>query len=205
MSRNKIYRSYFYTICHKGRLYPFDVKHKNLTTCLKDPYFIDFFFRPKHLKRIHELKPRFKYTIDHLIDSFKMKNRDEFVERYPYVSLCAGEMNFINVEETVHVFHDYDSSRDVLRYAGDLLVSFQPDTMVLSDEGKLYHKSPLEKYGLISSQVMTNQWKDNFDFSAQMEDENAKYIQFVWKDKIHDIEILPSDTFKYSNEIINNF
>ena len=52
-SSNKIYRHYFYNICHKGRLYPAQVKHKNLTTCLKDPYFIDFFLKKeiyiKHL------------------------------------------------------------------------------------------------------------------------------------------------------------
>ncbi|KAK9761602.1 hypothetical protein K7432_013377 [Basidiobolus ranarum] len=85
-------REYFYHIDVHGQLYLEDTKPKNFTTCFKDKRFLDFFFQ-----RLRT-------------------NNTGRNDKYPYISPCGKEWNFIASEDAPIVFTDFaaDGERVVI-------------------------------------------------------------------------------------------
>eukprot|EP00397_Hematodinium_sp_SG-2012_P048470 GEMP01055556.1.p1 GENE.GEMP01055556.1~~GEMP01055556.1.p1 ORF type:complete len:163 (+),score=27.50 GEMP01055556.1:328-816(+) len=127
-------REYFYFIAETGRLFLEDVRIKNVHSGLKDVKFLDFFWR--------RLKP----------------NPEENKTRYPFLSTCVGEYNFVAVANRPVVFHTLETTenRHALIYAGSLQVPLQPELLRVHPEtGYFYHQIEgiLGPYGLLSSHM----------------------------------------------------
>ena len=71
---------------------------------------------------------------------------------YPFVSPCAGELNFILPEDTPIIFQNLTDGR--LFYAPDLSVSFEPDRLRFSSGGLLYHPSPVCDFSRMRSSLL---------------------------------------------------
>ncbi|TGK65679.1 DUF4505 domain-containing protein, partial [Leptospira gomenensis] len=94
---------------------------------LKDPAFLDFF-----ISRIR-------------------KNQTGVSLEYPYVSVCAGEWNFIRPETSVYVFQKKENGN--LYYSPGLFVPFRPDALRLR-HSTLIHPAPWEEWGTFSSELL---------------------------------------------------
>lgn len=94
---------------------------------LKDPSFLDFF-----ISRIR-------------------KNETGVHPEFPYVSVCAGEWNFILPETSVFVFQKKENEN--LYYSPGLFVPFRPKTLKLRHSA-LVHPAPLELWGTFSSELL---------------------------------------------------
>ncbi len=118
-------RQYFYFLDRDGILY-----HEG--TALTDPKFLNFFFK--------NLRPN---------------TTGFFEDRYPFVSPCGKEMNFLQPEDTPIVFSRLENG--ALFYAPTLSVPFEPEQLRFSDEGILYHPAPVGQWGRIHSRIL-QQW-----------------------------------------------
>lgn len=114
-------------------------------TVLTDRKFLDFFFR------------RLK------------KNDTGRHPEYPYVSPCGKEMNYLTSSDSPIVFHTIKDNQ--LLYGGTLGETFKPESLVLSDEGQLYHPSPLG-YARLNKNIL-------FDLSQSIEEESGIYYFIV--------------------------
>ncbi|RPI67442.1 MAG: DUF4505 domain-containing protein [Ignavibacteriae bacterium] len=92
-----------------------------------DPWFVDLFFR--------RLAPTAS---------------PEYPE-YPFVSRCGDEMNYLKPADTPIVFTGFDGDR--LFYGHGLNVLFHPDRLSYSEDGVLYHQSPVGGRGRIVPQI----------------------------------------------------
>jgi hypothetical protein len=102
-----------------------EVLPKNITSCIKETKFLDFFFR-----RLQPLRPR---------DVDLLHNRDILKSEYPYVSPCGTELNFVRPAATPIVFHSLQE--DELLYAGTMMQPFEERHLAISEEtGRLYHR-----------------------------------------------------------------
>jgi hypothetical protein len=118
-------RCYFYNVDLQGRLFLEEVLPKNITSCIKDTKFLDFFFR-----RLQPLRLR---------DIDLLHNRDILKSEYPYVSPCGTELNFVRPAATPIVFHSLQG--DELSYAGTMVQPFKEKHLAISEEtGRLYHR-----------------------------------------------------------------
>eukprot|EP01102_Stenamoeba_stenopodia_P016859 TRINITY_DN5942_c0_g1_i1.p1 TRINITY_DN5942_c0_g1~~TRINITY_DN5942_c0_g1_i1.p1 ORF type:complete len:173 (+),score=45.60 TRINITY_DN5942_c0_g1_i1:42-560(+) len=127
-------RLYYYWVDLQGRLYcidEFQTKMPFGPTHIKDPKFLNFFFR--------QVKP----------------NPDPLTRStWPYVSPCGKEMNFIKPEDRPIVYHSikWEEKKPVLHYAHDLKTPFVPENVrVTATEGRFYHPAPVGGYGLLRS------------------------------------------------------
>ena len=96
----------------------------------------------------------------------------QLASSYPFLSLCAGEVNFFRCDIVPIVFralvaerarrNDAPSSSSptsMLRYAGDLLFPFDPRRLAVDSSGRLFHPAPQigtstsSALGLISSHL----------------------------------------------------
>ncbi|CEL92074.1 unnamed protein product [Vitrella brassicaformis CCMP3155] len=113
-------REYFYVVGHQGHLFLEDTEPKNIATSLKDGKFLDFFWR--------QLREN--------------TSRPDLAERYPWVSPCGRELNWVRAEEAPIVFHSLCEGGDApfLTYAGSLRVPFHPEQLV-SSRGRFFHPS----------------------------------------------------------------
>ena len=64
------------------------------------------------------------------------RDENECYEEYPYVSPCAGELNYVRAEATVVVFRRMTLQGD-LEYAAGLTVRFDPAELRVSEKGRL--------------------------------------------------------------------
>ena len=94
---------------------------------LTEPRFLDFFFK--------RLRPN---------------DTGRFGE-YPFLSPCAGELNFVRAADRPIVFHRLRG--DELVYAATLTCSFKPAALGVSTDGRLYHTAPVGELGLLHSHV----------------------------------------------------
>lgn len=101
----------------------------NMATCLKEPKFLNFFFK--------RLVPN---TLD---------EGAQYLPSYNYVSPCGRELNFVRAEDTGLVFQRLEEGQ--LFYAPALSVPFQPEQLCVSDDGRLYHPAPRIGLGLMAS------------------------------------------------------
>ena len=100
-------------------------------TQLTEPRFLDFFF-----KRLR-------------------KNDTGRFPEHPFLSPCAGELNFVRADDRPIVFHDLHTRRsgEELVYAASLAVPFAPDQLRVSPAGRLYHPAPVGGLGLMHSRL----------------------------------------------------
>lgn len=134
-------RAYFYYVNHKGNLYVLDdalaaqinetksIPRDKLPfgpTYLKDKKFLDFFFR--------RVKP----------------NDDDSIKSiWPFLSVCGVERNYIiSYSKSPVVFLSFDAERKSFIYGATLKQPFEPDKLVISNAGELYHPSPSNVGGL---------------------------------------------------------
>ena len=66
---------------------------------------------------------------------------------YPFVSVCAGECNFVRAEATVVVFRRLQVEQ--LEYSAGLVVPFEPGELRVAPDGALYHPAPVGDYGVL--------------------------------------------------------
>ena len=135
-------RTYRYYIDIHGRLFMEDTWPRNVATCLKDVNFLNMFF--KAMRRN-----------DHNV---------EMQDRYPFVSPCGRELNFISCAATPVVFSRLENGQ--LFYAGNLSVPFQPEMLQTCSKGWLYHPSPVGDMGLIQSSL-AQAWMENSSTDEQ--------------------------------------
>ncbi len=69
---------------------------------------------------------------------------------YPYVSPCAGEMNYIRSDLTPIVFQSLKDDR--MFYGPDLFVPFEPDVLRFSESG-LFHPAPACGFAALSGSL----------------------------------------------------
>eukprot|EP00298_Acanthocystis_sp_HF-20_P004226 c14564_g1_i1.p1 GENE.c14564_g1_i1~~c14564_g1_i1.p1 ORF type:complete len:181 (+),score=42.29 c14564_g1_i1:53-595(+) len=122
-------REYFYFIDLNGRLFLEETQPRNITTCLKDTRFLNFFWK-----------------------KIKKNDTGRFSE-YPFISPCGTEMNYITCADTPIVFHSLENNN--LSWGGDMKVQFQPDQLCINSLERLYHPTGITELGngLIRSHV----------------------------------------------------
>ena len=122
---------------------------------LKEPRFLDFFFR------------RLKATPDDdAYGSLAMR------QRWPYVSLCGRERNFVRAARTAIVYQDLLDNE--LCYAGTLRVPFRPETL------SVVHGELLHGENLVATQLASDLLLKNFDDASSC---------FTWEGKSHLVPI----------------
>jgi acyl-coenzyme A thioesterase PaaI-like protein len=121
-------RNYFYTITTNGSLL-----HDG--TELTDEMFLRQFFS--------RLQPN---------------TTENFTDEYPFISPCGVEQNFVAPEDTPIVFQQWNRSADgtsKLHFAGGNSIVFSPWNLRFSDDGILYHTSPIGDFGRLHARVLT--------------------------------------------------
>ncbi len=130
-------RRYYYYVDLQGALFLDEHDPKGITTSLKDPRFLDFFFS--------RVRPNGTDI-----------ERDDF----PWLSPCGKEQNYIRCADTPVVFTELRSGAEgppTLRYAHSLRQSFRfSDLRVCEESGRLYHllERPPGGFALIRSAVV---------------------------------------------------
>ncbi|KAM9832085.1 UPF0598 protein C8orf82 homolog [Neosynchiropus ocellatus] len=115
-------REYFYYVDHQGQLFLDDTKVKNFVTCFKDVHFLAFFFSRLTLNR-----------------------SGRYQDRFPFLSLCGRERNFLRCDDRPVVFTHLlpGPDGDRLSFCGGgqkLAVPFRPEALYMEpDSGRLYH------------------------------------------------------------------
>lgn len=117
-------REYFYYIDHQGMLFLDDARMKNFTSCFKDVKFLDFFFR-----RLRT-------------------NETSRYARFPFVSRCGRERNYIRCDDVPIVYTKLLSSagETTIQYnhgSDRMVVPFQPHQVCMDDStGRVYMRAP---------------------------------------------------------------
>ncbi|KAF9351676.1 hypothetical protein BGX34_000421 [Mortierella sp. NVP85] len=110
-------RPYFYYIDIHGRVFLQDTTPKDLTSCYKDPRFLDFF--------ISRIKP----------------NSTGLFPEYSWISPCGKELNFVEAADTPITFHGLQDGH--LLWAGTQRTPFFPNQLCVSaSTGRIYHPLP---------------------------------------------------------------
>ncbi|KJH52177.1 hypothetical protein DICVIV_01642 [Dictyocaulus viviparus] len=150
-------REYFYYVNHEGMLFLDDARAKNFTSAYKDVDFLNFFYK------------RLQYN-----------ETGRFQELFPYVSLCGRERNFLRCEDRPIVFTDIVDDGTMLRIGQSTNVyPFQPTSLSMLSNGRLYHNAPFGKYGLVMSKTADKLFP-LFTF-----DEHGYPVDFLWGGKKH--------------------
>lgn len=123
-------RAYYYFVDIHGRLFLEDTWPRTIATCLKDEKFLNFFFS------------------NLVANSVESSDRS----RYPFVSPCGKEVNFVSCADTPIVFNRLHQG--LLCFGGSLSVEFSPQNLRVSKEGRLYHPSPVGQMGLVSTALL---------------------------------------------------
>nr|XP_041570052.1 UPF0598 protein C8orf82 homolog isoform X2 [Taeniopygia guttata] len=127
-------REYFYYLDLHGQLFLDDAKVKNFTTCFRDAAFLSQFF--SRLQR--NVSGRFR-------------------SRFPFVSRCGRERNFLRCADLPVVFtHLLPGGAEIAfgNAGAALTVPFRPEALAaLPENGRLYHPAParLGGAGLVRS------------------------------------------------------
>ena len=77
---------------------------------------------------------------------------------HPFLSPCAGELNFVRAEDRPIVFHGL--SGEDLMYAASLEQRFQAEELRFSRTGRLYHPAPVDGLGLLHSRLVLSLGED---------------------------------------------
>src|SRR5687767_14895715 len=71
---------------------------------------------------------------------------------HPFVSPCAGELNYVRAEVTPIVFRRLAAAGD-LEARGGVRARFDPTTLRVDAHGRLYHAAPVGGIGLLAPAV----------------------------------------------------
>ncbi|KAK5981891.1 Protein rhodnius neglectus [Trichostrongylus colubriformis] len=124
-------REYFYYINHEGMLFLDDSRYKNFTSAYKDVDFLNFFYK-----------------------QLRLNETDRYKDSFPYLSRCGREHNFLRCDDRPIVFTDILDNGTMMRIGQSARTyPFQPTTLSMLRNGRLYHKAPFEEYGLIVSKT----------------------------------------------------
>lgn len=91
--------------------------------------------------------PRF---LDFFFERLRANDTGRFPD-YPFLSPCAGELNFVRAEDTPIVFQKLVGGN--LVYAASLEQPFQPAGLRVSTAGRLYHPAAVGDLGLLHSRL----------------------------------------------------
>lgn len=164
---SKLPRVYFYEIDDSGRVYLEGVKHRNMTTCMSDVKFLNQLFQRLQLTKTWAEKKKLPANVS--------------ADKYPFLSTCMGELNFIKVETTPIVFREIFSHEgvDMLRYGVSSTVRFRPDEITVNAAGKMFHPAPAGGGGLgLISSTLAQQMGREIQYV-----ESKNEFQIIWKDK----------------------
>ncbi|KAI1709645.1 homeodomain-like domain-containing protein [Ditylenchus destructor] len=153
-------REYFYYVDHEGQLFMDDSRMKNFTSCFKDKFFLDFFFR-----------------------RLRLNNTERYRESFPYISPCGKELNFVRCDDRPIVFTelDDDESMFVCNYSNKK-TKLEPSKLCWFRNGRLYHPSTFDNYGLVKSKIADRL------FPRFKMDANGEPASFLWKDELYSLD-----------------
>ncbi|CBH17547.1 hypothetical protein, conserved [Trypanosoma brucei gambiense DAL972] len=164
-------RSYFYYLDAHGNLFPVtDIKGlidgTNIPAGpiqLRDRAFLDFFYLRLKRSDVEDAAACSNVSGrreegELLLHSGAKLTPQEVVQHFPYVSICGPERNFLKAEEAPLVFVNYTfghpkckQQNGTLAFGESLWEDFQPQALVVTREGKLFH--PITKLkNLIATQ-----------------------------------------------------
>ncbi|UZJ52156.1 hypothetical protein CBS101457_001476 [Exobasidium rhododendri] len=170
-SRRDATRYYRYVIDVHGQLFLHDTTPKNLTSCFKNPQFLDFFFtriKPNvgkvngkssssaesaSIKKKGAESEEEQHWTEREGLHFDEASRIAYSENYRWVSPCQGESNFIRASKSPIVFRELDQD-GMLHWAGTFTCKFEPSSLrVDSETGYVYHPSPIPPLRSIQKKI----------------------------------------------------
>lgn len=121
-------RFYRYAVDVHGQLFLHDTKPKNLTSCFKNPQFLDFFFARIKPNKLEETSSNCNLTVSErdkeiLQDpewterknlTLEEATRLAILDDYNWVSPCQGELNFIRAAKSPIVFRELDQDGEYI-------------------------------------------------------------------------------------------
>lgn len=95
---------------------------------------------------------------------------------YPFISPCGKEMNYIKVADTPFVLKNMIENK--LYYAPDLFVEFQPQELMYSQSGSVYHPVNSASMGRFHTNLLLkiSENIETFEDGYILHWENKKYI-----------------------------
>ncbi|XP_062382698.1 UPF0598 protein C8orf82 homolog [Sardina pilchardus] len=170
-------REYFYYLDHQGQLFLDDTKVKNFVTCFKDQQFLVFFF-----------------------SRLRVNGVGRYDDKFPYVSLCGRERNFLRCDDQpvvfTHLLPPPSSSpgettpspgeTPLLSFCGGgakLAVRFRPDSLYMAPaSGRLYHPAAERTggVGLVRSALA-------YELSAHFLYRGSTPTHFLWEGHTHQL------------------
>lgn len=136
---------------------------KNFTSAYKDVEFLNFFYK-----------------------QLRVNNTDRFKDSFPFLSRCGLERNFLRCNDRPIVFTEFVDDGEAFRVGqSSIKYPFQPTSLSMLKNGRLYHKAPFEDYGLVASKTA------DLLFPLFSFDERGYPVTIRWK----------GDTFQLSNDI----
>jgi len=152
-----------------GQLFIEDVIPKNITTCLKEDKFIDFFLR--------QLRPN---------------DTGEHTD-YPLCSPCGKEMNYVKPADPAGgiVLGDFSSDSAEFSYGAAFRQPLDPTSFAMHN-GRLYHALSSHRWAkqlggmaLIRSRTALTLCEEHFEFG-----EDPSEHSFVWKGEKHPVRCI---------------
>ncbi|KHJ85699.1 hypothetical protein OESDEN_14567 [Oesophagostomum dentatum] len=148
-----ILREYFYYISHEGMLFLDDSRAKNFTSAYKDIDFLNFFYK-----------------------QLRYNTTDRYADSFPYLSRCGIERNYLRCDDRPIVFTDIQGDGTLLRIGQSTRTfPFEPTSLSMLSNGRLYHNSPFGDYALIMSKTADKLFP-LFTFDKQ-----GYPVKFRWK------------------------
>ncbi|ORC88733.1 putative UPF0598 protein C8orf82 [Trypanosoma theileri] len=214
-------RRYYYYLNERGHLFHiFDVKGFVQSkqkpagpAYLRDGVFLDFFYQRLQRNSLTHItacnnnnnnnnKMSGGISESIIVEDNLVMTVDQFLQFFPYVSLCGKEKNFLSVQDAPVVFTDYNFNSELkekkekekdldsvatLSFAGSLQEPFQPSALTVTQAGKLFHPITTLKYlhrttaeqpsesvkGLVGAQVGL---KLGFDFLCEEQNRDGQYM-----------------------------
>ena len=158
LKEGKPVRAYRYAIDTHGQLFLYDTVPKNLTSCFKNPEFLNFFFtrvrqndaKVAETESIANLDEEWTETGSFTADQVLQIGR---AQGYHWLSPCQGEYNLIRSADSPIVFREL-SKDGILTWAGNLETEFDPSALkVDSETGYVYHPSPVPPLTSLRKQI----------------------------------------------------
>jgi hypothetical protein len=131
-SRHSTARYYRYAVDVHGQLFLHDTTPKNLTSCFKNPQFLDFFFarvKPNVIDSSSSAEKGAEEKSRHSTEAQKSEDDDDWTERegltveeatriakmqrYNWISPCQGEINFIRADRSPIVFRELEEDGEL--------------------------------------------------------------------------------------------
>lgn len=113
-------REYFYYVNQEGHVYLTDEKIS------RKPFGPVFYRDPKFLRQMFNL--------------IKQNQTNKYSKLFPFIWICMKERNYVACEDTPIVFSSLNQEDNKIFYGPNLFVSFQPEEVSISSDGRFYRK-----------------------------------------------------------------